>query len=225
MAHRFDTGAQRPQRTRIQQGAVALLSGLKKSNGGYLVEVVPFPFTLHRDSQADDVAQFVAALGRAPSIAIALGDRDSKVTGIGGYGEMGEIEVHAYFSSNNARSQQVGRQETDAAGLANDQADPGLHVILDHAKELLIGQRCGGAGTDIKQVRPHLERQIINEQQITIWEQVYKVSVMVQISEFRTASQLLESLRFRTAILASEVHLPATKIDHATVDINVDDLA
>jgi hypothetical protein len=221
MSHQFDTAALRPQRTRIQQGAVTTLAGLKKSNGGYLVEVMPFPITLHRDSHPEEVAQFVLALSRAPSIAVALGDRDSQVRSIGGYSEWGDISVHVYFSSTNARNPQVGRQETDTAGLANDQADPGLHVILDHAKELLIGQRFA-AGTDIKQCRPHMERQLISEQQITIWEQIYKVAVMVQISEFRTVSQLLTSLRFRTAIEPTEVPLPATKIDHATVDINVD---
>lgn len=224
MAHAFDTGQTKPQRTRIQQGAVALLSGLKKSNGGYLAEVMPFGFILHRDSHPDDVAQFVNALSRAPSIAVALGDRDSNTAGVGGYAERGEISMHVYFSSTNARGQQVGRQEIDTAGLASTAADPGLHVILDHAKELLIGQRAGAPGADIKQVRPSVERQLINDQAITIWEQIYKITVNVIISEFRTVHQLLESIRFRTAINPLEVPLPATKIYPTTVDINVDQL-
>ena len=172
----------------------------------------------------DDAAQFVSALSRAPSIAIALGDRNSEVKTLGGYSEWGEIDLLVYFSSNNARNQQIGRQEIDTAGLASDAADPGLHVMLDHARELLIGQRCGAPGDDIKQIRPMVEKEILTAQPITIWLQVYKIFVMFQISEFRTAPQLLESLRYRTALNPAEAHLPAAKIDHATVDINVDDL-
>lgn len=225
MAHHFDTGASAPQRTRMQQRAISLLSGLKKANGGYLVEVLPIGFMLHRDSREDDVAQFVSALSRAPSIAIAIGDRDSQVKAIGGYSEWGEIDLHVYFSSTNARNHQTGRQEIDTAGLASDQADPGLHIILDHAKELLIGQYCAAIGTDIKQIRPSREFQVVNAQPITIWEQTYKVTTLVQIAEFRTVEELLTSIRFRAAIDPTEVRLPAPKTIHTTVDVNVDDLA
>lgn len=223
--HKFDTGKTVPQRTRIQQGAVQLLSGLKKSNGGYLVEVMAFPFTLKPTTSNDDAAQFVTALSRAPSIAVAVGDRDSEVRGIGGFQEWGDIELLVYFSSNNARNMQVGRMEIDAAGLADLTADPGLHVVMEHAKELLIGQRAGAPGSDIKQIRPVKEEEIWTAQPITIWLQTYKITVLTQISEFRTVTQLLESIRFRAALAASEVHLPAAKADHATVDVRVDDLS
>ena len=224
MSHVFDTGAATPQRTRIQRGAISLLSGLKKSNGGYLVEVMPFAFTLKPTTAGDDVAQFVNALSRAPSIAVAVGDRKSEIKTLGGYADWGEIELLVYFSSNNARNQQLGRMELDTAGAADDHADPGLHIVMEHAKELLLGQRLD-SGTDIKQVRPFMEEEVCTLQPITIWLQTYKVTVLTQLSEFRTVTQLLESIRFRAAINPAEVHLPATKIDHGTVDINVDDLS
>ncbi len=224
MAQVFDNGLHVPQRTRIQQGAIQLLSGLKKSNGGYLAEVLPFAFTMRPNMGEEDAAQFVMALQRAPSIAIAVGDRDSEIKTIGGYSEWADIELLVYFSSNNARNQQIGRMEIDSAGLADDQADPGLHVVLDHVKELLIGQRCGGAGADIKQIRPVKEEEILTAQPITIWLQTYKITVLTRISEFRTVTQLLESIQFRTSLKATEVHLPTPKTDHSTVDI-LDDLA
>lgn len=225
MAHTFDTGRASPQRTRIQQGAVQLLSGLKKSNGGYLVEVMAFPFSLKPTTSNDDATQFVSALSRAPSIAVAVGDLHDEQVGIGGFGARGEIELLVYFSSNNARNMQVGRMEIDNAGLADITADPGLHVVMEHAKELLVGQRAGAPGADIKQCRRVKEEEIWTAQPITIWLQTYKVFVNTQISEFRTVSQLLESIRFRGALASNEVHLPAAKTDHATIDVHVDDLS
>lgn len=224
MSHAFDTGQPAPQRTRMQHAAISLLSGLKRSNGGYLMDVIPFAFELRPNTDKDDIAQFVSAISKAPSIAVSIGTRSSEIKGIGGFQEWGEVDLLIYFSSNNARNQQIGRQEIDTAGLASDVADPGLHVMLEHAKELLIGQYCRAAGTDIKQIRPVREEEIVTLQPISIWLQTYKVTVLVQIAEFRTVTQLLESIRFRAAQNPAEVHLPAAKTDIRTVDVYEDNL-
>lgn len=224
MTHTFDTGAAVPQRTRIQRGAITLLSGLKKSNGGYLMEVLPFGACVRSYSDEEGAAEIVSLLSKAPSIAVGLGDRSNVMVGMGGYQSRGEIDLLVYFSSNNARNAQIGRQEIDVAGAASNVADPGLHVMMEHAVELLIGQRCGGAGTDIKQIRCETEQELVTTGPVTIWLQTYKVTVLTQISEFRTVSQLLESLRFRAAIVA-QAHLPAAATDPSTIDVNVDDLA
>lgn len=225
MAHQFDTGASAPQRTRLQHGVISLLSGLKKSNGGYLVEVLPYAFTMDTVGNEEEVTQFVMALSRAPSIAVHVGDRTIIKGVIGGYGWEGEFDLHVYLSSNNMRNQQVGRMEIDTAGIASDQADPGLHIIMEHATELIVGRYATTpVGADIKQARPFLERAIITAQPITIWEQLYKVKVMTQLDEFRTVDQLLTSLRFRAAQDPSEAHLPSAATKSTTIDVNVDDL-
>jgi len=225
MAHQFATGQTKPQRTRLQQGAVTLLSGLKRSAGGYLVEVLPYAFTMDGTTTSDDVAQFVNALSRAPSIAVHVADREDRPAAIGGFASWGEVDLLVYHSSNNARNQQIGRMEIDTAGLADDHADPGLHIMMEHARELIIGQRAGAPGDDIKQVRPFREQEVITAQPITIWLQTYKVTVLTQLDEFRTVTQLLGSLRFRTSQDLTEVHLPAAKTKSTTLDINEDDLA
>lgn len=225
MAHAFDTGAAAPQRTRIQRGAITLLSGLKKSNGGYLLEVLPFGGVVRSYSDEEGAAQIVELLAKAPSIAVGLGDRSNVMAGMGGYQARGELDLLIYFSSNNMRDVQIGRQEIDVVGTASPTADPGLHVMMEHAVELLIGQRCGGAGTDVKQIRCETEQELITTGPVTVWLQTYKVTVMTQISEFRTVSQLLESIRFRGSLIPGEVHLPAAKTDPSTIDVNVDSLA
>lgn len=225
MAHQFDTGQPAPQRTRLEQGVVSLLSGLKKANGGYLVEVIPYAFTMETAADEESVAQFVMTLSRAPSIAVHVGDRVDEPGGIGGYSFRGEFDLHVYLSSNNMRNQQIGRMQIDSAGLADDTADPGLHVVMEHVRELVIGQYATTPrAADIKQARPFRERAIITAQQITIWEQLYKVKVMTQLDEFRTVQQLLTSIRFRAAQNPAEVHLPAAKTDPRTIDVNEDSL-
>lgn len=225
MAHAFDTGASKPQRTRIQQGAISLLSGLKRSNGGYLMEVLPFGGVVRSYSDEEGAAQIVELLSKAPSIAVGLGDRLNQMVGIGGYQARGELDLLVYFSSSNARNAQIGRQEIDVVGSASDTADPGLHVMMEHATELLIGQYCGGAGDDIKQVRCETEQELITTGPVTVWLQTYKITVLTQISEFRTVEQLLESIRFRAAVNPLEAHLPAAATDPRTIDVNVDDLS
>lgn len=225
MAHQFDTGQPAPQRTRLERGIVSLLSGLKRSAGGYLVEVMPFAFTMETAGDEDDVRQFVMALSRAPSIAVHVGERTDEPGGIGGFSSRGEFDLHVYLSSNNMRNQQVGRMEIDSAGLVNDQADPGLHIVMEHVRELVIGQYATTPiAADIKQACPFRERAIVTMQQITIWEQLYKVKVMTQIDEFRTVTQLLESIRFRATMNPSDQPPPVAPLDRTSIDINEDNL-
>lgn len=225
MAHKFATGASAPQRTRLQQGIVSLLSGLKKANGGYLVEVMPYSFTMETVGDPEDVAQFVNILSRAPSIAVHVGERTDESGAINGFSWKGEFDLHVYLSSNNMRNQQVGRMEIDSAGLANDQADPGLHIVMEHVRELVIGAYATTPlGGDIKQARPYRERAIITAPQITIWEQLYKVKVMTQYDEFRTVAQLLTSLRMRATQNLADQPPPAAPLDKTSIDVQVDDL-
>lgn len=223
MAHKFDSGSTKPQRTRIQQGALSILSGLRKSEGGYLLALEPFGAVITNKDDDIGAAQLVSVLTKMPAIAVALGDRTSEVKGMGGYAEVGDIELLIYVASSNARNMEIGRQQIDGTGLASDHADPGLHVILDHAKELLLGQRLDD-GSDIKQVRPVREEALYSSTAMTVWLQTYRVSVDTRISEFRTVTQLLTSIRYRAAVDPGEVRLPAVATKTLTIDVNTDNL-
>lgn len=226
MAHQFDTGQSAPQRTRLEQGVVSLLSGLKRSAGGYLVEVRPYAFTMESAADEESVSQFVMELSRAPSIAVHVGERTDEPGGIGGFSYKGEFDLHVYLSSNNMRNHQVGRMQIDTAGVANDQADPGLHVIMEHVRELVVGRYATTpVAADIKQARPFRERAIVTLQQITIWEQLFKVKVMTQLDEFRTVAQLLTSIRSRITQNPADRPPPAAALDKTSIDVNDDNLS
>lgn len=224
MAHAFDTGLAQPQRTIIQRQAIAALAGLKRPSG-YLADVIAFGSVVRTYTDDRGVAQLVDALSlRAPSIAVATGDRTWSKTGTTGFQGKSPIDLLVYFCSSNDRNAQVGRLELDVAGAAANTSDPGLHVMMEHALELLIGAKFGST-TSIKQAEPQTEGELYTDHQVTIWLQVYRVLTMTTISEFRTATQLLTSIRYREAVNPAEVHLPAAATDTTTIDFNIDDLS
>jgi hypothetical protein len=222
MAHQFDTGLVRPQRTVIQRGAVDLLAGLRRP-AGYLITVIPWGSVVRSYTDEDGIAELISALARTPSIAVATGDANSNRAGIGGYQAKKVIDVLLYIATGHRRDNQVGRQEIDVVGAADDHADPGLHIIMEHTEELLIGQRCGMASS-IKQIELDREEELATTSAATIWLQTFRVEVRRNISEFRNATQLLESIRWRTAIDPNEVNRPAPATDPASIDVDSDNL-
>lgn len=219
----FDTGLAKPQRTLITEGAVSLLSGLLRP-AGYLGMVTPWGAVVRSYTDEVGVAQLVNALSlRTPAIAVATGDGASDRQGIGGFQAKKMIDLLVYFATSNKRDGYLGRLAADGASAADDHADPGLHTIMEHAVELLIGQRCGASST-IKQIIPDREEELFTGDVLTIWLQTYRIEVRTNISEFRTVTQLIDSMRWRLATNPAEVNRPAAAIDSVTLDLNNDDL-
>ncbi len=200
MTHAFDTGLAIAQRTAIRNGAVTLLSGLLKANGGYLAAVIPWGGVIrgYTDDNGIDML-FTALNGRAPAIAIALGDRSSKPAGIGGYTFHGPIELLVYYFSNQRRDPVDGRLAIDVVGAASNTADPGLEVMMEHGEELLIGQRAGST-TSIKQIVPVAEEEIRTEDLFTLWVQRYAVTVDRVINPLRGVTELLVGMRSKAYV-------------------------
>jgi hypothetical protein len=229
----FDTGLQLPQRTTIRRGAIALLSGLLRANGGYLGCVVPFGAVVRSHTDIEGLGNGLdalekATLGRTPAVAVALGERMSKPAGIGAHGHQSELELLVYFVNDNKRDAVDGRHEIDPVAAASDIADPGLDVMMEHVEELLVGQKCG-VGATIKHVRPDREDELLSRPELTVWLQTYKLTLTRSIDKYRTVEQLLESIRTRVAFEDTEVKL--TTPPHApaalpsTIDVHDDDLA
>lgn len=223
MALAFNTGLAKPQRTLITEGAIALLSGLLRPTG-YLATVIPWGSVVRSYTDEVGVVQLHDALSaRAPGIAIATGDGASTTAGIGGFQAKKVIDLLVYFASTNKRDGYTGRMAQDGASLASNTADPGLHVMMEHAAELLIGQRCG-ASSSIKQIVTDREEELYTGEQVTIWLQTYRVEVRTNLKEFRNVTQLLADLRFRLATDLDEVALPDAATDSGTLDTFNDDI-
>jgi hypothetical protein len=224
VAHVFDTNLAAPQRTLVMDGVVRLLAGLLIANGGYLANVVPFGAVVRSWTDVDGVELLrKSLLGQTPAIAVALGGRSSKPKGTGGFVNEAELELLVYFASNNMGDLAIGRQMIDAAGVLANTNDPGLHVMLEHAEELIVGQRCG-ASTTIKQVRADREEELHTSDDLTLWLQTYQITLVRTINQYRDVTQLLTSLRFRTIQEVGEVNLPNAPTKGSTIDANRDGL-
>lgn len=228
MSHIFDTGLAKPHRTLLQQGAVALLSPLKRSNGGYLANVVPFGGCVRTWTDELGISELLITVeGHTPCIAVSTGDRQFETTGMttGALQASSTCEVLLYYATANARSMQRGRQEIDAAGTADPKADPGLHVMMEHGLELMIGQYVSRLPTGtVKQLRIQSEGELVTHPTITVWLQTWRVQLLNITPdrgggrEWRTAGQLLESIGWRVTTSASEVDRP----DDATLSTSID---
>lgn len=192
MAHAFDTGLAAPFRTLIQNGSVALLSRLLRPTG-YLANVAKFGAVVRSWTDVDGIALLMEAMTSFPGIGIAVGDLSSSPAGGAGFIWKEELELLVYFASNHAGSLNMGRQSIDTVAAANNAKDPGLHVMMAHAKELLVGQRCGLATTHptVKQIRPDREEELTTRPDLTLWLQTYKVTLSTKIDPNRDLETML----------------------------------
>lgn len=224
MAHAFDTGLLKPFRTIVVEGAIAALSGLLRANGGYLANVKAYGGVVRTWTDVDGVALLAQSLeSQAPAIAIAVGGRDIKPAGQGGFSTQSELEVLVYHVNNNAHDLAIGRLMSDAAGLAVDTRDPGIFVAMEHAEELLVGQRFGNTAM-IKQVKPDREDELVTRENLTIWLQSYRVLVTRTVNQYRGVTQMLESIAVRTTQADDEVNLPDPPTSPTTIDAIGEDL-
>ena len=207
MAHQFDTGLAKPLRTLIRDGVVELLSGLLAPTG-YLRAVIPWGGIVRGYTDELGIDLLWAALnGRAPAIAVGLGDRVAKPAGMGGHNHTADLELVVYLICNNQRSTTEGRHKADVRALASDLLDPGLDVMMEHAEELIIGQRVGGTSSTnavgevwrstpaIKQIVPTREEELKTDNTATLWAQRYALTVLRTINPKRGVTQMLEELR------------------------------
>ena len=227
MAHVFDTGLDAPVRTVILNRTVELLAGLMRP-AGYLADVRAYGGVVRSWMDAAGVDMLFEALsGAAPAIAVALGDLSSAPSGAGGFTYKEEVELLLYHASNNMRDITVGRLMIDPVGLAGNTNDPGLHVAMAHAKELVIGQYASSAVAPhpaIKMIRPDREEELTTRDDITVWLQTYRITLSTTIRQNRSVVQLLESIRVRTTQEDGEARLPDPATSPTTIDTHIEPL-
>lgn len=189
----FDHGLGRPQREIIQAGVVDLLARLRVDQGGYLQAIEPTDVVVRGVNDEEHLGLIYDQLqGRAPAILVATGDKDYTPVSTATHEWKGPISVHVYFFANSLRSR-LSRLTGDAQSKASQIADPGLYVMMEHAEQLLIGERCTG-NTSIKELRPVSEGSLGSDNEIAIWQQTYSVLVTRSIREKRDLALELKQI-------------------------------
>lgn len=224
MTHIFDTQAPLPQRTLVRRGAVAALSKLTRANGGYLQSVRGFGGIVRSYTDEPDIEIMQHALGAAPAIGVALATRTFHTLGIGKRQALSSVQLCLYFLNQHSRDGMVGRHEADSVALADDHADPGLDVAMEHAIELMHGTYPTLLTGTVKQIEIKTEQELATSGALTLWLQTYEVTLQSYTGgrEWRTAEQLITSLHWRTTTDPNEPNRPAPAEAPTTIDADSD---
>lgn len=212
MAHAYDTGLAQPIRTVLRDGVVTRLARLQASQGGYLRALIPFGNRMLAHDDVDGLDFLLKVLnGRAPAVAVAIGDRTFNAGGAGGYNQRATYDVLVYVAGNHMRSREA-RQAGDVASAASDVKDPGLDTILEHVEELLTGWKVDSSNV-IGELRPSREVERWNDDRIAVWEQLYTVPVSRSINQDRDIVARLTRIDTQhkfdgVAIAATQTEIP-----------------
>lgn len=225
-SHIFATGLSKPQRTLLQESVTAVLAPLRidrsqPGGGGYLIDVIEFGGIVRSYTDKPDIELLVKQVGRLPAIGVALGTRRFETISTSRTQFKSEVQLFLYFSSNHGRDMEIGRHKMDGVALVDPHADPGLHVMMEHALELLCGQFVVATPT-VKQVIPIVEEELVTAPELTVWMQTYDVQLDTLTTgkhrEFRSADQLLTAWRARVTTDPAEAVPPAPPTASSTVD-------
>jgi hypothetical protein len=195
MAHTFDTGLPKPQRTLVRAAIVARLAPLLIGAGMYMRGIKQLPRPYHGESKGDldGLAMLKVELnGLAPSIGIALGDEDFTQDGTSADELLGDLEIFVYVVSTHNRGFIDGRLAIDVAGAASNTADPGVEVANEHVRERLAGQELAIGRT--LELRLRSCKIVATYDEMTVFEQRYAISLETTINKARAATQLITEL-------------------------------
>lgn len=199
MAHQFDTGETRAQRSLIRAAVVAKLAPLLSSNGLYLRAIKPFAkvFASRSGEELMDDLGFAQEVlqGQAPAILVALGDKSYKAGGTRSpqTSFFAELDIRVYVLSEHNRAREAGRLSDDASSAVANSVDPGIDIMLEHVEQLLIGFTPDVNGAQC--LRPTSETEIVTLPGISIWEQAYHCNVERWINPDRAITAMLLSIR------------------------------
>lgn len=193
---KFDTGASAPMRTILRSHIVARLARLLRtdpSGRGFVTAILPFGGVVRSYTDELGIDELYTLLnGRAPAIAVGLGDKNYKAAGAGGYQFTSFVDVHVYFASMHSRSL-FARQAGDFIATVVPTLDPGIDVMMELTEDLLIGERARDAdGTfspAIKSLKPKREEELATSNDITLWVQTYEAELTRTIDEHRDVTQ------------------------------------
>lgn len=192
VAQAFDTGAATSGRQLLRGAICDQLEQLTRDEGLYMAAVIPLPapFTDDDDVFAHMLEDIVA--GRAPSVAIALGESKGK-SGGAGYGDEWtvETEVFAYCICKSG-ADTMKRLTGDAVSALAVTKDPGVEVALEHVLERLAGFRPEATGLSCNELRPlSVEPAFYLDAETSIGRIALTVKHRADVNRLRSFTQLL----------------------------------
>lgn len=193
MTWAYDNGLASPIRTLLRDAIVAKLQPLKKPVG-FLEAVIPIGFYIHGPTDDLGIDLLEDELrGRAPAIAIALGDGKDEPAGDIDR-SLSTVDIELYFVTDHKRGLTHGRVVGDVSAAAADTNDPGLDAMLELAWQLLFKSDLGIGTAPKRRVQPLWrvgEGQLIADKDKTIWHQHWATKLTYDVNLQRATTQKL----------------------------------
>jgi hypothetical protein len=206
MAHSFDTDLTIAQRTKLRDAVVTRLGALLRSNGLYLDDVKPFGRPLRGTLGEDELGDLARACvpGRS-TILVALGGARFKPLGVNGVRDryLADVDLMLYFSSNNARSL-LDRVAQDPGSTRSNKKDPGVEVMMEHARELMLGYQISDASETIYRIIPADEDEIDTGDDYVFWMQNYVVQFETSVKRYKNLTELMTLLHATYSEMTTE---------------------
>jgi hypothetical protein len=201
MTRTYDTGLTLPLPTVIAQGIRSKITPLLRSAGGFVAAIVDFPHVMGGGS--DDEINLLLDIcgGRAPVLAIGLGDIKTTRKGSAG-NNFGTMDVEIYAVSAHMRNVTDGRLHPDPTSLIDDTADPGIFATNELVAMYLADQfpvatetQWGKLfGSTVKELRLDGIRHLITGQEMSIWGVQFSLGFELQQNMLRGATAYLTDI-------------------------------
>ncbi len=201
--HTYDTGLAKPQRTLVCEKLVEKLAPLKKTAvpAMYIADlgIKVLPRMLRGEGDEKGFSMLANAFnGQAPAIAIAVGRLQGEGSGTDSTEAQGDLDLALYVASTNQRGLVEGRLLGDIVASMSNAQDPGIFTMLEHARQLVMGQSLGLAGVGVLRFRD--EDEVGTFDDYTVWEQRYTVELDLTVNPFRAVTKMLLEIETRNKL-------------------------
>ncbi len=217
MAHAFDTQLAKPQRTVVREAVAQHLRDYSRL--GYLVDVIEVGGIIKAGTE-EEVGRIVSdAAGRSPLALVALGQKSYVAGDEGSFSDRyaASLEVLVYAYSKNLRDP-LSRMKADVVALADDEADPGCEVMLEHFEEILIGYKPAPSWNDtVYQLVPTGESELDLGDDFALWRLSFSLRLARELDRARDGLVPMTSITARHQVDGAETQNP---IATATTEIS-----
>lgn len=206
----YDSKLQAPLRTLVRNAVVALLVGVK-SPTGFFEAVVPIGFVI--DGPNDDLGidlLMTELRGRNTAACVAIGDMVFSPAG-GPERSRGELDIEIYIYNTHRSGLTEGRTAGDTSAGVDPSANQGLDAATEIVWQALFNTDLG-IGKHVQTPIQKRERQIIANNDMTIWHQQWQVTVTRDVNHQRAITQKLQNAQ-------TTQHLQGTQASPNIVEI------
>jgi hypothetical protein len=164
------------ERKVVEDGVILRLTGLLRSNGGWLKLLKPYNGEIDEESQ-DDVMSIVQGNNPAILVSTSTGRYDEQSITARGISHVLTVDILCVSSTMSGPAERTRGYVDTGPDAVVDAGDPGIYFMLASVRAALMGRWLGieAAGT----LRPVSELMLYTTANHTAWRAIYRVPVRI----------------------------------------------